>query len=67
MSGNDHVDHENHGHRGLAESKEKIEDVLANYPLDIPIYLFTPKNPQNYTPKRDPGPKTGCTIDSGWL
>lgn len=50
MSENDHVDHDSHGHNGLAASKEKIEDALANLPLDIPIYLFTPKNPQGYTP-----------------
>lgn len=49
MSGNDPVDHDNHGHSGLAESKE-IEDVLTNHPFDIPLYLFTPKNPRGYTP-----------------
>jgi hypothetical protein len=44
MSGNDPVDHDNHGYSGLAESKD-IEDVLTNHPFDIPLYLFTPKNP----------------------
>jgi thioredoxin reductase (NADPH) len=44
MSGNNHVDHDRHGHYGLADSKAKIEDVLADLPLDILIYLFFNKN-----------------------
>jgi thioredoxin reductase (NADPH) len=44
MSGNNHVDHDRHGHYGLADSKAKIEDVLADLPLDILIYLFFKKN-----------------------